>query len=169
MIYAIYVVATCLVISACSYESKSAPQPTVLVSGICSYLNPTEVKKLINTEPKQWRVVEDEKTKQTDKRPPYHRLILAVNNYEDLGERGEARFSFFNDRLSAVWFYPTDINIYKAKLQREKGIRFDQKDEAYSSKRTKIRIGKDYTGRLYVAFEDSTLEKELMEWISRYS
>lgn len=132
-------------------------------------MSPDQVKKLLNVDLKQWSIIEENMTPKNDKRPPYHRLIIKVSNFSSLGEQGEARLSFFNNKLSSVWFYPVDLEKYKVRLEKEKAIKFDSHLEAHSSINTKIRIGKDYKGKPYVAFEDSVLENEHNTWISRYS
>jgi len=169
LISKISIILYCFIISSCSSGSNPSIKPTLLITGINSYLDSEQVKKLVNIDSKQWKIIENNKTLKNDKRPPYHMLVIAVSNFENLGEHGEARFYFFNNRLMSIWFYPTHLKNYKLKLEKERGIKYDLNCEAHSSVNTKIRIGKDYDGKSYVAFEDTVLDSEHKAWISRYS
>lgn len=147
----------------------SATQPTDLVAGIKSYSSPEEVQKLVKVGSKQWKILEDNKTPPNDKRPPFHRLIISVDSFMDRGDRGEARFYFFNGRLSSILFYPSNPEQYKAAIEKSRNISLKLGVEVNLPNHMKVRLDKDHTGRLYVAFEDAVLEGELRDWIARYS
>lgn len=164
------VIICCFIILGCSSETKSTANPSLLVPGINSYLSPHQVKDLVKRAPGKWQILEDNKTPANDKRPPFHFFIIAISDFEDLGEQGKAKFCFYNNRLMSILFYPRDLQKYIQKLEKERGLRFDSNQQAFASTNTRISIGMDSTGKAsYVAFDDVVLEKELDDWISRWS
>lgn len=149
----------------CGAREENAP----LIGNIKSRLTVDQLKRQMNIDPQNWREIENTFAPANDRRPAYHLYVIATNNFMDLGESGEVKFYFYHNRLSSVWFYPTQPKEYKSKLNINKGVSLSERGEVVLQGRLRIRCGIDFRGEEYVRFEDIPLQREHDEWISRHS
>ncbi len=89
-----------------------AEDPQILLAGLKSYSSPEAVALAL--ENPSWKVTEQSTLRLNDKRPPFNILSVAVAPYQDRGQRGELRLTFFNSRLMFTSFYPDDPGAYRA-------------------------------------------------------
>lgn len=170
------------------------PQQTPLLGNIPSQLGPDEVRKLIKAGPKDWVVVDDSLSKGNEKRPPFDILTIAISEYGDLGESGEARFYFFNNKLMATAFYPRNVDGYRKKLEDQKHVKFEVHKQSFLRRilyslfgvksedlagrpileirltpNTRIELLKDYRSKENFYFEDTYLAEKHDKWIRDHS
>lgn len=133
----------CVFLSGCR---PAGPRPVMLTLDVHSYDSPQAVMQSLAVKPVDWKVIENNRTGPSDKRPPYHLLVVSVENVMDHGALGTARLHFFNNRLSRVSFYPKDFAYYKRKLRTDLDIELDS--PALNLRfGARIRSGKDYKRR----------------------
>jgi hypothetical protein len=152
-----------------SCSERDVKTPTDLVPGVTSFLSYEQVRDQIIAGSSGWETIEDTRNPLNDKRPPYHLQTIANGNFMSLAETGEARLIFFNDRLMSVWFFPREPQRYVRKLATEKSIDLTSNKEVGVGFATRVTMGKDLRGRVYILFEDTRLQKEHTDWIRRFS
>jgi hypothetical protein len=148
-----------------------------LITGFQSYSSVADVKEgiLKNT---RFEITEDSKLPDGDKRPPFSIYTISLKRYQHLGQSGELRLTFFNNRLMATWFYPEDARQYLHNLE-ENGLLIPVKDfsevqfgksvKQHVNPFTDVLCSTDYRKKIYVSWTDSRLENESNAWIMRYS
>ncbi len=88
-------------------------------------------------------------------------LSRAQVNYEHLDEKGKLGLLFFEDKLAAVGFYPSDTSAYLHKLSKQTGHIFSNSPIFLEG----VEIGKGYDyemgsiGGLYISWGDRDLVK----------
>jgi hypothetical protein len=174
-------------VGACDSGSKNL----VLFGNIRSNLTSEETRTVANIPLSDWVIVESNKTESNDPRPPYALVVIEVSELQDLGEKGRAKFYFFNDRLMSVSFYPKDIEHYRKKLTSERNAHFVKTEWTFLSllskiignenpefsgplvaplsNNTRVTFQNDYLGKFYFSFEDIRLVDQHQNWILKYS
>jgi|GEM_PF-5782421 len=145
------------------------PRPVPLTLSLSSYASLQEVALQLGTKQTDLEVEEDSATPRSDQRPPYHRMVVIVRGVVDFNVTGSAQLIFFNDRLSSVRFYPQDPDAYKKRLQEKLALGRIEIAGSTLPGGTVVRVGTDYQGKFYVAFEDAVLENEHRQWIRDYA
>lgn len=146
---------------------KVESEHTKLINGIESYQSIEEFRKFLDRSTLIWKVSQDSKPSPKG-RPPFNISTITIKNYLHLGFSGDLEISFFNNRLAATTFYPSDVGKYIVALATE-GIKFDTNHEAKLSPHTRVRSAVNYKGQKYVDWSDIRLDKEVELWIKRYS
>lgn len=152
---------------------RPAGEPTQLVNGMRSLASPTEVKQLPEFIRTRWAVIEDSKTREPSRANRFDDYVIVASDYKVEGVSGSLRLEFLNGMLLATWFYPSD---YKTCLEElaAKGVSFvpdstSNADAGISRGNTTIRLGKDYEGHRYVAWEDTRLVDAMNQWLLKNS
>ncbi len=159
----------CLAIAAFACGGADRVTPTDLLLGLTSHVSPEEAQRMLNVRQDNWRVIEDTKSSANDKRPPYHLLVVAVSNASSYGQRGEARLSFFNDRLMQIAFYPDDVSRFLRKLKEETGVDLEKSGVHKMASGAEAVARKDLKNAYSVVVSNPDLRKEHESWIRRYS
>ena len=95
---------------------------------------------------------------------------VQVNNYRHHGIEGRLTGTFFNNRLSTVLFYPTDVDTYLKHLASETKLDLINSAEVVEPLlHRRVWVHSDYTGKKYVGWEDTRLGDEMSLWIKRYA
>lgn len=164
---ALVLVLPCFIFALFGCDAQRVVPTTELMPGIRSHISTEEARKQIRSA-ERWRVLEDTKTPNDDKRPPYHLLGVAIDKYVDLEEPGTLHLQFFNDRLMSATFYPQNAERYLASLKEKRGLDVSGAQTA-SAGGTSIQHAIDFRGQPYISYVDKVLQKELDLWIRRYS
>lgn len=104
-----------------------------------------------------WRFVDQPTGKPAEGRPKFELVSVEVEGL-DRGIEGILKLDFLNGRLMATWFFPKDINAYKAAAAAHS-----------TSPAVALTFGTDYQQRPYACWEDVRLRKEMDDWIKKYS
>ncbi|NHZ62113.1 hypothetical protein [Massilia genomosp. 1] len=163
MPYRFIFIVACLLIVGCSANRE--PNPVQLTLALESYASPQEVERRLGSIMLGSEVLEDTKKAPSDPRPPYHRVVIMVRGITDFNVPGSTRLTFFNERLSSVWFYPEDPEKYRKALQKRFGVDLGKSGDTRLSGGTVVRLATDYEGKSYVAFDDAVLNEEHNQWI----
>jgi hypothetical protein len=83
--------------------------------------------------------------------------------------QGRLVLHFYNDRLMRTQFFPQKMDEYRAALARGDSINFNDQQESFIDPATKVWIGKDANGAVYVGWVDKNLKAEMDDWIKKYS
>src|SRR5467141_3464954 len=95
---------------------------TTLLGNIQSGLSPDEVRRVLGVAGSNWRIVENSHLPLGDRRPRFDIVRVEIANFSDCKTKGTLALSFFNDRLTSTWFYPSNLASYLECLQSQ-GIR----------------------------------------------
>lgn len=149
----------------CSMNDSGLLHPGLLINGIESFSPINKVEVLKNAS--SMEVLEDTKLPEGDKRPPFSIYSVSIP-YRHFDVAGNLHLSFLNNRLMNTWFYPSD---QKADLNALKNNDIDLiiDNERKISKYVRVWKYKNFNNKLYVAWEDIRLRKELNDWIRSYS
>jgi len=126
------------------------------------------IKSQLESKITKWDIVEDNSTKKNDPRPAYHILRIKIDEYRHLGMPGNLTIAFFNDELFETTFYPNNIDEYLKKLKNVE-IDLGKNKQVTVSKRTSVKMGKDYQGKDYIEWKDKRINKVIQHWIDTYS
>jgi hypothetical protein len=148
--------------------AKVESERTKLIDGIESYQSIEEFKGYLTSRPWQWEVSKGRQSSPKG-RPPFNIVTITIKNYSHLGFSGDLIVTFFNDRLMATTFYPSNVEKYIQILRKAEGITFDNNHEAELPPQTRVRFATDHKGREYVDWSDIRLDKEVELWIKKYS
>jgi hypothetical protein len=100
---------------------------------------------------------------------PYRRVDdLIINDFPFLGQSGQLRLTFFNDRLMCATFYPVQIDKF-VQIIKEKGIDLTKSSELKLMADLTICTWTEFGGRPYVRWSDDRLIAQHDRWIRRYS
>ena len=149
-------------------ETNRVVHRAALIDELYSFESPNEVRDRLDASLLPWKVVEDSALAPGDRRPPFHQYVVAVDGYTHIDTSGELQLCFFNGRLMATYFFPSDPEAYLRHLRVSRGIDFTGVREASLSQYTRVSTG-SIDGRTYVAWEDARLSEEFDDWIRRYS
>jgi len=152
---------------------RPSGEPAHLVNDLVSLASPTEVKQRSEFARARWAVVEDSKTQKPSASAKFDDYVILTDDYTLGNVNGSLRLEFLNGMLMATWFYPSDYQKCLDELAAA-GVVFptgasEGEETAASYGDTAIRLGKDYEGRRYVAWEDRRLIDEMNKWLLRNS
>lgn len=147
---------------------KVESERTKLIDGIESYQTIDEFKGFLSRSSLQWEVSKDSQSSPKG-RPPFNMYTITIKNYSHLGLSGSLIVTFFNNRLLATTFYPSDFGKYIALLSKAEGITFDNNHEVKLPPQTRVRFATDHKGQNYVDWSDIRLDREVELWIKKYS
>ena len=158
-----------------SYDKKidfisRSNETSPLIGNFRSYTSVEEVKNKLNNDGYHFTEKEERANTLPGERPPFHIVILKVNNYKNLDSEGILELYFLNDRLSQAVFYPEDSDKYWNQLTQEKSSKItippyttiERYPEAISPP-----LKSDIPKR--IRFFDERLREEQSIWIMRYS
>ncbi len=165
--YAAVVVLMLLMIAACNKEGK--PKPSKMMGTLYSYQSLQAVQRELDMQPADWTVVEDRRPLASDKRPAFRMLTISRKNFVQWKNAGDLQMTFYNDRLMIVRFYPMNLEMFKGAVAAEDGLGFSQQGDAWIEPSTRVWVGKDDDGRVYVGWIDKVLQHEMDDWIKKYS
>lgn len=148
--------------------SDGGGQKSPLLGGLASFESPAEVQGKLEPTLLPWKVVEESAPTPSDKRPPFHQYVVIVAGYSHLGQSGELKLHFFNDRLMASRFFPRNPEGYLEALRKSQGIDLTT-TEASVPPHTRVWVSSEHDGQRYIGWADTQLEKEFDAWIRRYS
>ena len=155
-----------LLLVGCGEGATGAMRPPVeLMPGMRSQQSPSEVRAWLDERADRLRVVEASDLPEGDKRPRFSVLRWSVDAFEYRGVVGELQVSFFNDQLMSVWFFPEA----PGSLPEVFGEAGATGAEEGARDGLRVRIGSDYRGKPYIAYEDSALVEAMEAWISKYA
>lgn len=165
---------TGLLLVQCGPEHERATdltRSTPLIDGLSSL----EASETIRVAPQirghVWDVRERSHSRPYGTDEDFNELVVLIPDYVCNGIQGELLLLFYNDRLIATTFYPSDFNRFSKTLN---DIRFDV-DEFGRSRYpvpntfTVIVVGTDVRGRKFVSWEDRRLSDAMDRWITRNS
>ncbi len=145
------------------------PPPVELLPGLMSQASPARVANDFGIDRKSWHVLEDMNLAGTDKRPPYHSLVVRVSRFQPCGE-SDGMLKFFNDQLIGVVCYPTDFAAFVKPLALQHGLQFDKGEvRGRAGPRISVFSGTDSSGKRFVIIEDEAVREEVNRWLRRYS
>lgn len=120
-----------------------------------------------------WPIIENSKLAAGDSRPRFDIYCALVPGYTHLGQRGELRLTFFDDRLAEVRFHPEDPDTYLAALTatglKVTSSRNSPVEEVTVPPHTRVWVMRDYRNTMYVGWCDGRLRSQMTRWIERYS
>ena len=144
-------------------------EPSKMVGPLYSYQSLETVERKLDLKPGEWEVLEDRKPLSTDTRPMFRMFTFSKKDFPLLDTPGQNLImTFYNDRLMTVQFYPYNMSAFKSALASD-GVNFSSEGDAHIAPSTRVWLGKDDNGKLYVGFMDKALEAEHDAWIARYS
>lgn len=94
---------------------------------------------------------------------------MKIATYAHLGQAGQLKIHFFNDRLMEVRFFPKDPDRYLQLLRDSQGIDLITKREVPLPPHAHVWADSEYDGQRYVGWADVRLEREFNDWIRRYT
>lgn len=151
-------------------DSSGVSVPTQLIDGFVSRQDGASVDAQLMRIGGVVTVIEDGKNGEEPSlfRTPLSHKILSVSGYVYLGNKGELRLEFVNDELASTWFIPDDHKGFEVVFSRQlKSVSAGTPMRMHPA--TEIRVGVDYRGRKYWAWEDVNLREELDLWIRKNS
>ncbi len=145
-------------------SAESTP-PVALLKGVDSRQSPEQVARWLSDKGLDWAVIEASDLPDGDTRPRFSILEWHVDDFTVGDVSGQTYFSFYNDQLMTLWFYPRD----QAGLERiaaEAGL-----GEKATIVRDGVRLRRnwDFRGEQYIAYEDERLVQEMDAWLTTYS
>ena len=141
-----------------------------LIDGFFSYQPMSETKKILAGRGLKWTESgTPERRRRAGSTPPNDGYSITIREYSHMGYSGELMISFFNDRLSDIWFFPKDRDGYLKALMAAKKTSFGKRDQFYTSRHIRVWYYTDGGGRRYVGWADTRLQEEEEAWIMRYS
>ncbi len=156
-----------LLLGAC--RKKDDFKPSKLVGPLYSGKSLEAVQRDLNLKAGDWDVLEDRRPLSSDKRPPFRIFTILKKEFPMLGVSGrQLIMTFYNDRLMTVQFYPYSLDTFKSALAAKDSVSITPEGDAFVAPSTRIWIGKDNQGQLYVGFIDRTLQKEYDDWVRKY-
>ncbi len=166
-----YVFLTAIVGGCCgACDSRSVSVPTQLMDGFVSQQDGASIDAQLMGIGGVITVIEDGKNEEKPSffRTPLSHKVLSVSGYVYLGSRGELRLEFVNDELASTWFIPDDPQGFEIAFSDQlKGVA--TRTPMRVDPATEIRVGVDYRGKKYWAWEDINLREELDRWIRNNS
>ncbi len=162
---------TLLVTVACGEPMQVVPpsEATELVNGMSSLASPAQVKGRREFAATRWVVIEDSKTRKPSKAGRFDDYVILASDYRVGSVSGKLRLEFLNSQLMSSWFYPADYETCLKEIAAT-GISFPRGGQPVTSRgNTTIRLGKDYEGHRYIAWEDSRLIEEMNRWLLKNS
>lgn len=163
------VAVTFALVSAAGCRKEGDRKPSKMMGSLYSYQSLQKVQRVLELEAGDWDVVEDRRPLASDKRPAFRMFTISRKNWVQWRNAGELQLTFYNDRLMIVRFYPTTLESYKGALAAEDGISFGPHGDSRIEPSTRVWIGKDDDGRIYVGWIDKALQYEMDDWLKKYS
>ena len=162
-------VATILTLLSLAACKKDDFKPSKFAGPLYSGQSLETVERKLDLKPGDWDVLEDRKPLSTDKRPMFRIFTFSKKEFPLLNTPGkDLILSFYNDRLMTVQFYPYNLDSFKSALQAD-GVSLSHEGDSFVAPSTRVWVGKDAQGKMYVGFMDKALEAEHDDWIRKYS
>lgn len=150
-----------LVSLGCRSEKKLKPSP--LAGDLYSGQSLQTVERRLHIHSGDWEVLEDRRPLSSDQRPPFRIYTIARKNLVVNGQSGELRLTFFNDRLMTTSFYPANIEAMQAAVGVDPKV-----GDSQLAPSTRVWVGKDDSGQMYVGWMDLNLKREYDQWVLTY-
>ncbi|MDT8067610.1 MAG: hypothetical protein ROO76_05520 [Terriglobia bacterium] len=164
----ILIVATVLLLGISSCRKKNF-EPSKFAGDLYSYQSLETVERKLDLKPDDWDVLENRKPLSTDTRPMFRIFTFSKKDFPLLNTPGQNLImTFYNDRLMTVQFYPYNMSAFKSALAAD-GTTLSSDGDSDIPPSTRVWVGKDAQGKLYVGFMDKKLEAEHDAWMARYS
>lgn len=146
---------------------KNEQERTSLFDGIYSYQSVEEFKSTPRYRSHSW-TESDNGSNSPRGRPPYRFHTLTAEIYVQRGNVGLLQVVFFNNRLIATSFYPSDVSSFVDSLRRE-GLNLDPGQKTLIGSYTRLRFVNEPKGHHYFDWSDIRLDSEVVLWVKRYS
>lgn len=158
-----------LLLAACSrIDFTSVRKPaTPLIDSFQSYARIVDVQTALTTRGILWAADKGSPPSPGDPRPPFDILTISVPVYGYLGQTGALELLFFNNRLMEVRYFADNPASFVDALESQMKVPIST--EPRLGPFTRVWIGKDGKGRVYVGWQDTRLSKEQNLWITKYS
>ena len=101
-------------------------------------------------------------------RPPLSVRVLGAAGFSYLGVPGYLRLKLVDGELAATWFYAGDTDGFDTAMKRS-GFAVEVGSPLRLHKATELRMGVDFRGQEYWAWEDINLKKKVEAWIRKYA
>jgi|GEM_PF-2972065 len=143
--------------------------PGNLIGNFKSFDTSEEVIEQLKIKNFDWKVTYDSRLPAKDPRPEFSEYIIRVTDFVDLNYKGTLELKFINQRLYKTVFYPVNYSEYIVELTVKYGAELNSKKSVKLSDTIKVEAGKNYKNEPYIKWVDTLLEKEIAEWVRRYS
>lgn len=144
------------VFTALCLSSCARSQGVRLIGPYESHASPKSLAQQLAKLNVTWQEIERSGTEEGDARPPFSIIRWRHDGWMIFGEPGDVEITFFNERLTAVsWFPARDPS--------------DSEIVGLCDECPKPRRGVDFQGRRYIAWEDEVLTEEMNAWIRDHS
>jgi hypothetical protein len=144
---------------------ESVPEikgPAPLADGLESLSNESMVRARLARPGSEWTIVEEPSSRSgTGSNFRIKRLSIKPHLHD--GVEGSLELIFFNDRLMATWFFPSQPEFYKTNLRSHEMTPI--KGQITVSPNVRTWIARAADGRLYQGWEDVRLARERDQWL----
>jgi hypothetical protein len=144
--------------------SKVEADRANLTLGLVSYMSLEDVKEALVLQAKDIIVTDDNSNPSREGIPPFNVLTIKILNSEIDSFKGAVSFTFFNDRLMEIRFFPVDADGF---IQSIDGL--SQSNTITLGSFTKVWFSKDYQDATYIGWVDIRLQNQINAWIKKYS
>jgi hypothetical protein len=156
-----------LLAASCKRQGEKNFQPSRLAGELFSGQSLQTAERKLDMMAGNFDVLVDRTPLPSDTRPPYRLLVISKKNARVDGQTGELVLTLFNDRLMTTQFYAGDMAAARAAVQAGEGISLAGGD-AHIEPSTRVWVGKDDTGRVYIGWIDKSLQAEQDAWVKQY-
>jgi hypothetical protein len=129
------------------------------IADVERHLNEANIKHAVNRPPPS----------ASTSRPPFLVGTIEIAGFTHLGVAGNLELSFFNDRLAAARFFPTDQSEYLRKLKQDLRVDLIAASSVAPQQNLRIATGSESARGSYVEWSDVRLDEEMSLWIKRYA
>ena len=128
----------------------------------------TEVETKLRQDNAKVVVVEDGKSNEQRSifRSPLLVRVLNVVGFTYLGFEGDLRLEFIDGELASTWFFPSDVTHFEVEISKQWPMTISEQP-VYLDAATELRVGVDYRGKKYWAWEDTNLQQKVERWIEQ--
>jgi len=154
-----------ILISGCQSEERN---PAPMVFGFESYSSIKNVRNIIESRNLNWKEIERSALSEKDTRPRYE-IVKASTQGLSKKLSGKYIFTFFNDQLMSIWFYPKNKKAANEYLRAQYRRTLVAGESVHLNSQITLRLDTDIHGNYYIAWEDEGLIAKHDKWISKYS
>lgn len=149
---------------ACQKKPASGLQPSRLMGKLYSGQSLQTVQRQLRLTGGDWDVVEDQRSLTGGDQPASRLYVIRRKDILEYGQNGELVLTFFNDELVGVQFFPFDLDKFRSEVETRDKVAFSSQGDAHIEPSTRVWIGKDQSGRMYVGWIDKQRQAALDNW-----
>jgi hypothetical protein len=153
-----------LALSAADCRKKETFEASRLFGKTYSGQSLQAVEKRLDIRAGDWTVVEDQRSLSGGTEPPSRLYIISKPGFQEYGSSGELVLTFFNDELVGTRYFPQELNTVCPAVEKQQGIALCGVGEARIEPSTRVWIGKDQSGRMYLGWIDKQRQAALDNW-----